>query len=153
MSVNFGNIRSYFVVLVLPFLISGCDRFPESSFALASESRIPRWFSPPDAIHRSNLRVTLDYYIGQGGRTAVIKLYKNGAMLEKVEGKQLGSHPLTFTQHVLGQPPPEPAYEVITVGGVVDIVEHRKMEPIFYMTDDPAVWKKWAPDANRDLQK
>ncbi len=35
-----------------------------------------------------------------------------------------------------------PAYEVITVNGVTDIVEFRHMEPIFYMTDDPRVWKE-----------
>ncbi|MEO6968518.1 MAG: hypothetical protein ABI132_08750 [Rhodanobacteraceae bacterium] len=36
---------------------------------------------------------------------------------------------------------PYPAYSVITVNGVTDVVEHRHMEPVFYMTDDPAVWK------------
>ena len=41
-----------------------------------------------------------------------------------------------------GFPPGYPAYEVITVNGITDIIEHRKMEPIFYVTDDPAVWKE-----------
>ena len=41
----------------------------------------------------------------------------------------------------------------MTGDGVVDIVEHRKMEPIFYMTDNPAVWDKWAPDVNRSVAK
>ena len=35
-----------------------------------------------------------------------------------------------------------PAYEAITVKGVVDIVEYRAMEPVFYMTDDPEIWKE-----------
>lgn len=105
-------------------------------------------------MNRSDLNVTLDYYIGPGGRTATVKLYdKSGSRLKKVSGKQMGLHPLTFTPHVLGQPLPRPSYEVITFDGVVDIVEHRKMEPVFYMTDDPAVWEKWAPDANQSESK
>jgi len=35
-----------------------------------------------------------------------------------------------------------PSYEVITLNGITDIIEHRRMEPIFYVTDDPAVWKE-----------
>jgi hypothetical protein len=35
-----------------------------------------------------------------------------------------------------------PAYAAITVNGVTDIIEHRRMESIFYVTDDPAVWKE-----------
>jgi hypothetical protein len=41
-----------------------------------------------------------------------------------------------------GFPPSYPAHEVITVNGITEIIEHRKMEPIFYITDDPAVWKE-----------
>jgi hypothetical protein len=33
-----------------------------------------------------------------------------------------------------------PAYEIITISGVDDVVEHRKMEPVFYIADDLAVW-------------
>jgi len=36
-------------------------------------------------------------------------------------------------------------YEAITVNGVVDIIEHRKMEPYFYLTDEPEVWNRLAP--------
>jgi len=35
-----------------------------------------------------------------------------------------------------------PAYKVITINGITDIVEFRKMEPFIYMTDDPKVWKE-----------
>jgi hypothetical protein len=35
-----------------------------------------------------------------------------------------------------------PQYFAVTVDGITDIVEHKKMEPIFYMTDDPAIWKE-----------
>ena len=34
-----------------------------------------------------------------------------------------------------------PAYKAITVNGITDIIEHRKMERLLYVTDNPAVWK------------
>jgi len=33
-------------------------------------------------------------------------------------------------------------YEIVMVDGVTDIIEHRERNDIFYMTDDPAVWKE-----------
>ena len=36
-----------------------------------------------------------------------------------------------------------PAYTAVTVGGVTEIIEHKRMEPIFSVTDDPAVWKRY----------
>jgi hypothetical protein len=40
---------------------------------------------------------------------------------------------------VTSQGSPYPAYEIITVDGITDVIEHRKMEPLFYVTDDSAV--------------
>jgi hypothetical protein len=37
---------------------------------------------------------------------------------------------------------PHPTYEVITVEGTIDVIEHRRMEPIFYLNDDASVWKE-----------
>jgi hypothetical protein len=34
------------------------------------------------------------------------------------------------------------SYEVVTVNGITEIIEHRKMEPLFYVTDDAAVWEE-----------
>ena len=62
--------------------------------------------------------------------------------MAKVYGKDKGTGPLQL------KPPPQgyvigyPNYEVITVNGITEIIEHRKPEPIFYITDDPAVWKE-----------
>lgn len=36
-----------------------------------------------------------------------------------------------------------PAYEAITVDGITEIIEHRKMEPVFYVTDDASVWAQY----------
>jgi hypothetical protein len=53
-----------------------------------------------------------------------------------------GSEPLYLKHPPLGFPAGYPSYEIITVNGITEIIEHRKMEPIFYITDDPAVWKE-----------
>ena len=146
-------MRSRFM-LVLSLLLSGCGIFPESSFELAPESRLPKWFSPPPSMVRSNLAVTLDYYMGFDGGSATVKLFdKDGSQLAKVSGKLSESGPFTFEPHEQGPPYRYPMYEIVNVDGIVDIVEHRKMEAVFYMTDDPAVWAKLAPDANRSNAK
>jgi len=56
-----------------------------------------------------------------------------------VTGKQKGFGPLQRSARLLGYPKGYPSYEIITVGGITEIIEHRKMEPIFYVTDDPEV--------------
>ena len=41
-----------------------------------------------------------------------------------------------------GAPAGYPDYEVLIGNGVVDVIEHRKMEPVFYTTDDPSIWRE-----------
>jgi hypothetical protein len=53
-----------------------------------------------------------------------------------------GSEPFYLKNPPQGSAPGYPAYEIITVDGITEIIEHRKMEPLFYVTDDPAVWKE-----------
>ena len=51
--------------------------------------------------------------------------------------------PLPPERHLYGQTG-YPAYEVIAIDGITEIVEHRKMEPIFYLSDDPAIRRSLA---------
>jgi hypothetical protein len=53
-----------------------------------------------------------------------------------------GLEPLQLKHPPPGFPPGYPSYEIITVNGITDIIEHRKPEAIFYVTDDPTVWKE-----------
>jgi hypothetical protein len=41
---------------------------------------------------------------------------------------------------------PYPRYEVLTADGVTEVIEHRRLEPIFYITDDPEVRRKLSVD-------
>lgn len=83
----------------------------------------------------------MSYYIDSSGSTATfILLDAKKQKLAEVKSTKLGKEPILRKTPQPGFPTGYPAYEVITVNGITDIVEHRKMEPIFYMVDDPAVW-------------
>ncbi len=140
-----------FLLLFVALAISGlamekaCEWFPESTFELASESRLPKWITLPPGLTRADVSITMSYYTKPwpwGWDATFILKGTKGKVLTKADGKEKGSEPLQLKHPPPGFPPGYPAYEIITVKGITDIIEHRKMEPIFYITDDPAVWKE-----------
>jgi hypothetical protein len=133
----------FFVALTIAGSAIGCAWFPESTFELASESRLPKWITLPPGLTRADVSITMSYYVMPWGRRSTFILQnKKGQTLEKVDGKEKGLEPPQLKHPPPGFPPGYPAYEVITVNGTTEIIEHRKMEPIFYITDEPAVWKE-----------
>jgi hypothetical protein len=133
----------FFVALTIAGSAIGCERFPESTFELASESRLPKWITLPPRLTRADVSITMSYYVKPWGSSATFMLKdKNGQLLTKVNGKAKGSEPFHLKHPPSGFPPGYPSYEVITLNGITEIIEHRTMEPIFYITDDPAVWKE-----------
>lgn len=105
----------------------------ESRFSLAPDSRLPKWFDVPQGMSRPNLSVTMDYYSTFNDSKAVFTLRGKGRFLnlKKVTAALRNETPKGY-----------PAYVVVTVNGITDVIEHRKMEPIFYVTDDPKIWKE-----------
>ena len=133
----------FFVALIIVGLVIGYAWFPESTFELASESRLPKWITLPPGLTRADVSITMSYYIMPWGSSATFTVQDTkGQTLKKVDGKVKGLEPLELNHPPPGFPPGYPAYEIITVKGITDIIEHRKMEPIFYITDDPVVWKE-----------
>jgi hypothetical protein len=133
----------FFVALTILASAIGCEWFPEATFELASESRLPKWITLPSGLTRADVSITMSYYIMLWGRSATFILKdKKGQVLTKVNGKMKGSEPFYLKHPPSGFPPGYPSYSVITVNGITEIIEHRKMEPIFYVTDDPAIWKE-----------
>lgn len=112
------------------FAISGCV---ESTFTLDGDSRLPRWFTLPPGLTRRDVSVTLNYYTW-GPAKFILKDWK-GKKLAEVSGKEQSSHPL----HLISSRRYYPLYEVVVANGLTEIIEHRKLEPIFYINDDPAV--------------
>jgi hypothetical protein len=133
-------------LLVSCFAMIGCI---EASFQLASESRLPRWITVPPELTRADVSVRMDYHTPDGqGRSAVfIAKDKNGRILTKVTGKLRGLYPIFLNGPLKANHRMQyPIYEVITVNGITEIIEHRKAEPIFYVTDDPDVRKELLGD-------
>ena len=127
--------------LGLCLLVSGCAFFPEASFELAKDSRLPKWFSIPPPLTRSQVSVRMDYYIPPWGRRATFTMMGPGnQVIAKVTGTVDGDEPKTLSTKSGVSNAAFPSYEVVTVSGVTDIVEHRKTEPLFYVSDDPEVW-------------
>jgi hypothetical protein len=132
-----------FAVLSILGSTIGCEWFPESAFELARDSRLPKWIALPPGVARADASVTMSYYIKPWSSSATFILRdKKGQVLTKVNGKLNGSEPFQLKHPPPGFPPGYPAYEIVTVNGITEIIEHRKMEPIFYVTDDRAVWKE-----------
>jgi hypothetical protein len=139
-----GKFLIFFIALTISgSAIVGCEYFPESTFKLASESRLPKWITLPPGLTRADVSITMSYYDSLWGSDVKIILQdEKKQTLTKVYGTAKGRGPLYLKHPPQGFPPGYPAYEVITVNDITDIVEHRKPEPIFYITDDPAVWKE-----------
>ena len=116
--------------------LAGCA---ESSFVLAPESRLPAWFEVQPGEARADVSVKMDYYVRSNGREASFALVDSrGHEYGTKHGTLQGLEPLTLQSSVAGYP----SYEIVTVGGITDVLEHRRMEPMFYVTDDPAILKR-----------
>ena len=123
----------------------GCGHLPESTFQLASDSRLPAWMTLPPGLTRADVSITMSYYIKPWGSSAEFMLKNTRRqILEKVDGKVKCGQPFQLRDRPPGSASGYPSYEAITVNGVTEIIEHRKMEPIFHVTDDTAVWKQYS---------
>ena len=132
MSKSFPRTGKYLIIVALCIsscAISGCL---ESTFNLASESRLPKWIAPPPGLTRDDVSVTMDYYSLLLDDARFRLKDRNGKTIAKVTGKTKCNY--RFSGY--------PSYIVVVVNGAPEIMEHRKMEPIFYVTDDPAVRKE-----------
>ena len=131
-------------VTILGSSTIGCEYFPESTFQLARESRLPKWITLPPGLTRSDVSITMSYYnVPSGGRAVFLLQDAKGKTLEKVYGKETCRYPFYPKNPPPGFPPDYPAYQEVTVNGTSELMEHRKMEPVFYITDNPAVWKEY----------
>jgi hypothetical protein len=82
----------------------------------------------------------MSYYIGLSGPTATVTLLgPKGQVVQKLNGTLRSSQPLHLKVQRPEFPVGYPSYEVITIEDITEVVEHRAMEPVFYMSDDPNV--------------
>jgi hypothetical protein len=125
---------------ILYLAVAACGIFPESKFVLSDGSRLPKWFALNAGLSRSQVTVQMSYYISPlGGTATFVMKQRDGSVISKAKGKVRGDHPI-----YLGPPTTDPlrqypSYEVVTVNGISEAIEHRAMEPIFYIADDPVI--------------
>jgi hypothetical protein len=102
---------------------------------------LPKWFTLPPGLSRQDVTAKMNYYVEQTGRTAkfILRDIRTNEKLAEVNGTQKGSEPLKLRNPRPGPTPGYPSYEIVTANGITEIIEHRRPEPIFYITDDPAV--------------
>ena len=119
-------------------------------FNLAPQSRLPRWFTLPKGLSRADVKVTMYCYVGPSGRSSTVWLLdRNGNTLAKINTVTEGLEP-----HVFGSAkkntnggydrPAEmyPLYEIETANGITEVIEFRRMEPVFYVNDNQEVRTK-----------
>lgn len=131
--------RKYLLIVAIcvsSVSISGCI---ESSFNLASESKLPKSMSLPPGIARSDVSVSLNLYTPLRGPDAKFVLKdKKGKKLAEVKGRTKGSTRSTY-------------YQIVTDKGITEIIQlrpyraHENMEQngravaLFNVIDDATV--------------
>jgi hypothetical protein len=138
--------------IVLSFLLlASCSPMrgcAESEFALAPESRLPRWFAAESNLARSEVVLKMTYYTSPLGSTARFVLTnRDGRRLSEVEGRIRDGQPLTLGQDSGAGALPYPNYAVVTIDGITEVIEHRRMESVFYITDDAALREQLGVDS------
>lgn len=121
-------------------LALGCKYFPESSFKLANDSRLPKWITLPPGVERKDVELTMSYYSKPWGSDASFALQNYKHVIQEVDGKLVCTRPFSLN----GSKSDYPGYEAVVVNGTTELIEHKRMEPIFYVTDDAAVWKYYS---------
>lgn len=134
-SICLKALRQCLILLILVFLVlnSSCHPFygfVESEFELAQESRMPKWVKIPSNLSRTDVSIRITYYT-----FGKVKIIVYGPLpRRKILGKMIGTHhwhPITEQRGYVAKP----SYSIITVNGIDEIFEQRRLEPILYVTD------------------
>ena len=133
-------MKSLFIV-ISALLVTACSPyrgFIESEFTLADESPLPVWLEPlPDGYSRDDVKVIIQYYSPPWNVDDTVVMVKTGfRTLEKKTGDG-EYHPeyLKWAKEDWANRR-YPAYYTVTIDGTTEIIEHKKMEPIFYVSDE-----------------
>src|SRR5262245_16097194 len=138
-------MRALLVSAVL--ILTACNSGVESQFTLTQDSRLPKWVMLPAGVRRDEVSVELSYRAGSDPRVRVLKeQWPFRKTLQDVTAKRFGDQTgpvkLDFPS---SDPRYDFIYEVLVVGGVVDILEHPCPCLEVRMTDDGVVWAQLGP--------
>ncbi len=128
-----------FLLLAMGLFAASCGYFPEASFSLSSDSRVPKWFHLKPDQARESVSISVDYYVSSSGRRAEFMLRdRNGNVVARATGTMVGLQPHRLSR-AGAHPKSSYFYEIVIVGEISEVIEHRDMEPVFYINDDPRV--------------
>jgi hypothetical protein len=106
---------------------------PESNFTLSPDSRFPKWFTIPPGYDRKDLTIEIYYYapplIKSNFKTILLGPPPDYKQLDKKIGT-VQWHPATRSYSAY------PSYHIVRIDNTVELIEHMKMETIFYISDD-----------------
>ena len=139
-----------FLACIIFASCAGCDLrygvigvFP-TTFQLADDSRLPKWFAVPKGCSRSDLKMTIDFYTSpcffcKNNVTTLYGPHPNNTEIIKKAGK-FRLHPLSDRDRYNKYPNTGyPNYWIITVDGVYEVFEQRQAGHSLYITDDPNI--------------
>jgi hypothetical protein len=137
-------------MLLLALLIAASQSLlgcAEGYFNLAPDSRLPRWFTLPEGLTRNKVTLNETEY----GDHSVFTLYEGtgyppsgplwGHKFAQVSAVRQGAISLSEKTNAYGgfDGNPYPLYEVMTVNGITEVLEYKRMEPVFYISDDSEI--------------
>lgn len=133
-------------LLLICIIFIGCDPrygFMESSFQLADDSRLPKWFVIPKGYSRNDIKVTIDVYTSlcpfcNNTVTILHGPLPDNKVIMKKAGKQRW-HPLSDIRYNKYPSNSYPNYTIITIDGIDEVFEQRHAGNILYITDDPNI--------------
>jgi len=116
--------------------VRGCV---ESNFSIEPDSRLPLWFSLPPGFSRADVTVDLQYWTNGDAEMEMANTV--GIPIKHVIGPSCW-HPQTrYTANSDGtySPPAGPEYVIVSIRGVIDVVEHDRRPARFRMANDPDI--------------
>jgi hypothetical protein len=79
------------------------------------------------------------YSLPWGGRATFSLVDQSGREIASIKGEKAGVGPVSLQGTTPTASISYPLFEVVRANGLIEIIEHRRMEPVFYINDDPTV--------------
>lgn len=109
----------------------------ESNFKLAKESRLPKWIRLPIGVDRSEITVDFVYFLY---KTKVAATNKKNNQIFFTATADSRHHPITIEKsNTMQQGWPCPSYNIISVAGVEEIVEHAERGDVVHIVEPAQV--------------
>lgn len=139
-------------LLIIILSISGCHPyrgFIEAEFALAADSPLPAWFPEiPDGYKREDLKIRMRYYAPPWNIDNTV-FWVEGNWLRTIykgTGKSVQHPKHEPWQRADWNNRRNPSFVIVTIDGKTEIIEHKKMEPFFYVSSENEVKKTMGKD-------